>query len=310
MNRIRRGFTLIELLVVIAIIAVLIALLLPAVQQAREAARRSQCKNNLKQIGIALHNYHETATTLPPGWIAVPTGPGNTNALAPRWGWGTMILPSMDQAPLYNSLQTVSNGTLTGFNAIMTSFPNNSNVGLQTSLAALKCPSDSSPSNRVTYGSQPTNIFGRSNYPGNFGNSLVNYPIGNGVFHQNSRTDFAKFTDGLSNSFLVGERRSPGLNSNSLPLGGDTIWAGIGDEVLSANPGAALALGECGSKMNTAGTIVSPPANNLTAFSSPHIGGANFLLGDGSVRFVSESLNFTTYANLASINDGQPIGDF
>src|SRR4051812_6730319 len=93
----KRGFTLIELLVVIAIIAVLIALLLPAVQQAREAARRSQCKNNLKQIGLALHNYHDTANTLPPGWIGDPTGSNAGN----RWGWGTMILPYLDQAPLY-----------------------------------------------------------------------------------------------------------------------------------------------------------------------------------------------------------------
>src|SRR4249920_1165294 len=88
-----RGFTLIELLVVIAIIAVLVALLLPAVQQAREAARRASCKSNLKQIGLALHNYHETANTMPPGWIG-----GN------RWGWAVMILPQIDQAPLYSTL--------------------------------------------------------------------------------------------------------------------------------------------------------------------------------------------------------------
>src|SRR6187401_2658539 len=115
-ERIRRGFTLIELLVVIAIIAILIALLLPAVQQAREAARRSQCKNNLKQIGIALHNYHDTFNALPPGWV-------QTN----RWGWGTMVLPGLDQAPLYNSLSsfagTTAAGTATtGFSAVMSSF--------------------------------------------------------------------------------------------------------------------------------------------------------------------------------------------
>src|SRR5512132_3123304 len=99
------GFTLIELLVVIAIIAVLIALLLPAVQQAREAARRTQCKNNLKQIGIALHSYHDTSITLPPGWIS-------TN----RWGAGTMILPYVDQAPLYNAIgSTAGAGSTVGF---------------------------------------------------------------------------------------------------------------------------------------------------------------------------------------------------
>src|SRR6187397_1757547 len=104
--RIRRsaGFTLIELLVVIAIIAVLIALLLTAVQQAREAARRSQCKNNLKQIGLALHNYHDVANGLPQGWIGVnamgqPFVDGGNG-----WGWAARILPQMDQAPLYNTL--------------------------------------------------------------------------------------------------------------------------------------------------------------------------------------------------------------
>jgi len=89
----KRGFTLIELLVVIAIIAILIALLLPAVQQAREAARRSQCKNNLKQIGLALHNYHDTHRVLPSGWIGVEPGVGANIEFGSGWGWGTMILP-------------------------------------------------------------------------------------------------------------------------------------------------------------------------------------------------------------------------
>ncbi|HTI49623.1 MAG TPA: DUF1559 domain-containing protein, partial [Planctomycetaceae bacterium] len=97
-----RGFTLIELLVVIAIIGVLVALLLPAVQQAREAARRAQCKNNLKQLGLALHNYHDTANTLPPGWISGNAGVTATGCSG--WGWGTMILPNLDQGPLYQTL--------------------------------------------------------------------------------------------------------------------------------------------------------------------------------------------------------------
>src|SRR5437016_3440588 len=98
------GFTLIELLVVIAIIAVLIALLLPAVQQAREAARRAQCKSSLKQIGLAMHNYHASLNCLPPGHLDAPFIWGTC------WGWGTMILPYLDQAPLYNSLAGAPNG--------------------------------------------------------------------------------------------------------------------------------------------------------------------------------------------------------
>ncbi|MCB1129315.1 MAG: DUF1559 domain-containing protein, partial [Verrucomicrobiae bacterium] len=120
----RRGFTLIELLVVIAIIAILIALLLPAVQQAREAARRTECKNKLKQLGLALHNYHDTFRAFPAAFYR-----GTTTS--PGWGWGTMILPYIDQAPLYNQwVMTVS-------------YDNGQNqTARRTKLAAYKCPSD------------------------------------------------------------------------------------------------------------------------------------------------------------------------
>lgn len=304
----RRAFTLIELLVVIAIIAVLIALLLPAVQQAREAARRSQCKNNLKQLGLALHNYHDTANTLPPGWIATPLTVGNTNLNAPCWGWGTMILPGLDQAPLYTNLNMVSNGTLVGFNAIMTSFPSNSNKFLQTQLPAFRCPSDTGMG-LVTYGSYQTNTFGRSNYPAVFGNNFATFPLGNGAFFQNSKVNFSFFTDGLSNSLLVGERRSP-ATLNTLPIGGDTIWAGVGDELPSATLGVALALGETISPMDTQLQNFPPPANSKSAYSSQHVGGCHFLMGDGSVRFISQNINTNTYAFLGSINDGNIIGEY
>src|SRR3954454_25192238 len=104
-STVRRGFTLIELLVVIAIIAILIALLLPAVQQAREAARRTQCKNNLKQIGLALHNYHDTCNSFPPGWINTwASNPPRSNFPGNSWGWNAMILPMMDQGNVYNQI--------------------------------------------------------------------------------------------------------------------------------------------------------------------------------------------------------------
>src|SRR5665213_792890 len=133
-----KGFTLIELLVVIAIIAVLIALLLPAVQQAREAARRTQCKNNLKQLGLALHNYHDiTSNTFPPGYIDV-----NPQGVLLLWGWGTMILPQIDQAPLYNVLTSpatvpnINTGLASATPATVT--PNT----VQTVIRAFRCPSD------------------------------------------------------------------------------------------------------------------------------------------------------------------------
>lgn len=157
----RRGFTLIELLVVIAIIAVLIALLLPAVQQAREAARRAQCKNNLKQLGLALHNYHDvTSNTFPPGYIDV-----NAQGVLLLWGWGSMLLPQVDQAPLYSLLS--SSTTIPNFNTGLPSAtpatvtPNT----VQKVIRAFRCPTDSGAD--LIAGADNTTIsVARSNYVG------------------------------------------------------------------------------------------------------------------------------------------------
>ena len=287
----RPGFTLIELLVVIAIIAVLIALLLPAVQQAREAARRSQCKNNLKQLGLALHNYHETASTLPPGWIG-----GN------RWGWNTMILPYLDQVPLYNSLSSVG----TGFGAAFTTFPA-ANVLLQTTLSVVRCPSDIGTP-LVTYAGGTSTTFGRSNYPGVFGATPVGVTLltSNGSFFQNSKRNFSNFTDGLSNVIFVGERHTQPAGTSE---GGDTIWAGVGDEVIATESGIRLAVGETFTPIGSSSASYGAE-NRLTGFSSLHVGGAHFLMGDGAVRFISENVNSATYLNLASVADGVVLGEF
>jgi prepilin-type N-terminal cleavage/methylation domain-containing protein len=335
LGKTRRGFTLIELLVVIAIIAILIALLLPAVQQAREAARRSQCKNNLKQIGLALHNYHDVANTLPPGWIS-PQTVGTTMG----WGWGTMILPYLDQAPLYNNLngvmgQTFGGSQAPGFSAVMITLP--SQTGLHQQLSAFRCPSDTGPNvvNLADIGywdpdngglTAVSNQYGRSNYPGVVG-ALTDVGIvpdgGNshGTFSRNSRRNFAAFTDGLSNCFLVGERRSPSMIAQGFFAGGDAIWAGIGDEVSLQGP--ALHIGDCGPlsggsinfRHNAAPTADSP--RPYSGFGSFHVGGAHFLMGDGAVRFISENIASgpprvagSTYQLLAEINTGVPVGEF
>ncbi len=331
MKRIQRrvgGFTLIELLVVIAIIAVLVALLLPAIQQAREAARRAQCKNNLKQMGLALHNYHEMNRSLPPGWIG-----GN------RWGWAVFILPELDQSSLYNLLGgtkgvNVTGATALGFNAVMPSLimPN----ALQTALTVYRCPSDSGTnlvtpplSDGYTIATTPaanTTSFGRSNYAGVEG-AVVNLAViptttnglGGGAFSQNSSRRFRDFIDGLSNTFLVGERRTPfGSVSNGFS-GGDTIWAGVGDEV--SIQGIALPVGDCsfGNKLNLRSPLAPSLTSNLpySGFSSLHTGGGHFVFGDGSVRFISDSIAQgpantmgSTYQNLATVSDGLPVGTF
>jgi len=296
MKQTRRAFTLIELLVVIAIIAVLIALLLPAVQQAREAARRSTCKNSLKQIGLALHNYHETFSTLPPGWVD-----------ANQFGWSAHILPQMDQASLYGKMNFNQSWTIDTTNP-------------QTILAIYRCPSDVGLSavRGTTLNGIPTTNAGRSNYPGVSGSLLLGSSmdptsVNGGTFAVNSKHNFRDFSDGLTNAILVGERRSSGgptagVNANP---GLDTIWIGvIGVIGAGSQTGQALVIGDCnsGNVLNYKGIAASLTQN--TCFGSQHTGGAQFLLGDGSVRFLSENVDAMTYMRLSTINDGVVIGDF
>ncbi len=215
MNR-HRGFTLIELLVVIAIIAVLIALLLPAVQSAREAARRAQCTNNLKQMGLALHNYHDAMSIFPPGYIAASKFIDGETDTSPGWSWATMILPQLEQAPLYSSInvwlpiQAAANTTAT-----------------QTVLNAYLCPSDQLPSTRtfaVTDGLGNTvATVAPSSYAASTGSDAADVALGlnndgsgNGPFFRNSGIRIAAIIDGTSQTVLPagarlgGLRRAPG----------------------------------------------------------------------------------------------------
>ena len=165
----RRGFTLIELLVVIAIIAILIALLLPAVQQAREAARRSQCKNNLKQIGLAMHNYHDIHGMLPPGWCHPDVPNGQTQDV---FSWSTYILPQMDQVTMFDQLGATNSNSMEGGGTTVT-------VALaQQNLSAYDCPTDtsddivrSSVNHTLNLSGGTTQMAATNNYLGNWGNS-------------------------------------------------------------------------------------------------------------------------------------------
>lgn len=298
----RRGFTLIELLVVIAIIAILIALLLPAVQQAREAARRTQCKNNLKQIGLALHNYLDVAGVLPPGWIAVDdTGAPSAHEGTSGVGWATMILPYIEQANIYRQ-----------FNANLPLTDPANAAFLRNQIPAYKCPSDPQPEFFVIAeegSGVPITGLPIANYIGNFGteeldgceNAPGTFPVmadgtckGNGAFYHNSKVRIADFTDGTTNTFIVGERKTVAN------LDWYSSWPGMiaeGEEAFQR---------VCGS----ADHPPNSPATHFDDFSSRHVGGAQFCLGDGSVRFISENIDRGVYQSLATIQGGEVVGEF
>ncbi len=221
MKRVKKGFTLIELLVVIAIIAILIALLLPAVQQAREAARRSQCKNNLKQIILGLHEYHDAHRTFPSGWI-MSTYSTDMNG-GNRFAWSLQVLPHLDQEPLFKKfmskndiestlLQQPGNPSPTRANPPPQLFQT-SNVDLtKTILPMYRCPSDTGPP-QFTNGTMVD--AGTTNYPGNFGVGMPVADVTNlgldkvcqGVFGQNTKVRMTDLKDGSSNVVGVAERR-------------------------------------------------------------------------------------------------------
>lgn len=330
-----KAFTLIELLVVIAIIAVLIALLLPAVQQARESARRTQCKNNLKQLGLAMHNYHDTANTFPPGWIGISTSTYS------GFGWNSMLLPYIDQGPLYNTLSQVG-----GIPNMLNGLAANTTVTIKTvdaPINALRCPTDSGTAIATVNGGVVQ--YGRSNYPAVCGfdptqqgisTNWVAAPITppattsqrmptywvdqmtnqwGGCFGENTRKGLRDMSDGSSNVIIVGERYTPASTGTGTYIAGDCIWAGTpmsGSSSPSGNWMQALVVGECTTRLNfgTSSGSGGTPRADTAGFGSMHTGGCHFLLGDGSVKFVSENVDMNTYRALSRISDGSIVGDF
>lgn len=281
----RRGFTLVELLVVIAIIGVLIALLLPAVQQAREAARRSQCLNHLKQLGLAVHNFHDTFNELPPSRI-------NTNYL----GWSALILPFMEQQNLYeqidltktyaNQLEEVQKASIATYIC-----PSRRGVGSLTITPNSTQADIGAAWDFATCDSHTSSIYRHANSTG-----MIIIAEGNQNGYK-SRTNMASVTDGLSNTLMIGERHVP------IPLIGNEITGGDG-AVLSgwaytsmrkAGPGRGLAKGP------------NDTASTHGTFGSWHPGICNFVLGDASVRSIKVTIDTENLGRLAQRADGGVI---
>ncbi|MCA9074562.1 MAG: DUF1559 domain-containing protein [Planctomycetaceae bacterium] len=296
----RSGFTLIELLVVIAIIAILIALLLPAVQQAREAARRTQCRNNLKQIGLALHNYHDIHQMFPPGWIMTDGGIPSAHDGVSGVGWGAMILPQMDQGNVWTQLDA----NVSIADAANDEFRDNA-------LSIFRCPSDPQPDSwEIEEEGMPGNVLADlpiANYIGVFGTEELDgcenvagvapvlpsgQCVGDGTLYHNSSTRIRSITDGTSNTFIVGERKT------DVDLGWYSTWVGVvpeGEEAFQRVLGSI-------------DHVPNHPAAHFDDFGSHHVGGAFFVFGDGSVTFISESIDQTVYQALGTIQGGEVTG--
>ncbi len=298
-----RGFTLIELLVVIAIIAILIALLLPAVQTAREAARRTQCRNNLRQIGIALHNYHDLHDLFPPGYISDDVSPsdGVGSETGSGFSWASMLLPYLDQAGIYDELNFEASSL----------DPDNLDLG-RTVLPVFLCGTDRvEPLFDVKDSSD--NVLGTiasSNYAGVFGyGSVTMQPgFGTGIFYRNSNTNIRDITDGSSNTLAVGERShelTPSTWYAAVP--GASVNAGMAMMPMMTEGAGHLVLGHVGQ-----GPMMGMPAMEHTPNSSGHIvnfwsrhpGGTHFLFCDGAVRFLSENIDYPEYKSFGMRSDG------
>jgi prepilin-type N-terminal cleavage/methylation domain-containing protein/prepilin-type processing-associated H-X9-DG protein len=343
----RRGFTLIELLVVIAIIAVLVALLLPAVQQAREAARRSQCKNNQKQIGLALHNYHEAARMFPKGTFHIV-------GISGEFDWRNhsafvMLLPYLDQGPLYNQYNfTIASD----WNGATTNTP----LVIKSRSGVFRCPSDGNPA-LVAMNSNPAGT--GNNYALCLGPDVgfqgdgANLPLSAqlGVFNMQKACSMADITDGSSNVIAGSEQIIAGgggltdqlvmIRQGVAPPGGFGSYPSSFPTQAQVNGwGVACQTGSLSTQSSYMGNMWHVGLHGSTLFDtqappnwpypnctshcsgcamdgagiyparSRHTGGVHILLCDGSVRFASDNINLTTWQNLGARNDGNSLGDF
>jgi len=319
-QRLRAAFTLVELLVVIAIIGILIALLLPAVQSARESARRTQCVNNLKQLGLGFHLYHELAKVFPPSY-GIRVGGGGvhgspdpvTRDAGPGWAWGALLLPYIEQTALHKQFK---------FDVPCWDPANATPAAAQIPL--FLCPSargTEGPMDVVKEGGAPLAKFGRSCYVANVGQeepwgiTTDDYrQIADGPLYRNARTRQVDVKDGLSNTVFLGEHH-PVLSSKT--------WVGVVPGA-SVCPTAELPISECdhaatlvnvhsGPASDEIPHVIHPPNSPLChvcQMYAEHQGGCHVMLGDGSARFVDEMINQLTWAALSSRAKGDVVKEY
>jgi prepilin-type N-terminal cleavage/methylation domain-containing protein/prepilin-type processing-associated H-X9-DG protein len=293
----RGGYTLLEVVVVLAIIGILAALLFPAVQKVREATNLAQCRNNLRQIGLALHTYHDRFRSFPPGYVSAVSSDGSD--LGPGWGWASFLLDALEQGPLQKRITFP-----TDIGAAVNSGPR------VCSLAVFCCPADDAPSTFITAG-RPVEV-AQANYIGMFGTfEITNNPSnGNGVFFRNSRIRVQDISDGVSNTLAVGER------SSNLAL---CTWTGAVTGAIvpppqhsSLGPEGApvLCLGHTGQAAEH--HTPNNPTNHVDDFLSRHRQGVNFLFADGSVRMINDGINPVVWVALGTRAGNEPysVEDF
>ncbi|MDB5386706.1 MAG: xcpT 2 [Planctomycetaceae bacterium] len=309
MSRRRSAFTLIELLVVIAIIGVLVALILPAVQAARESARKLQCKNNLKQIGLAFANYLTSKTVLPPAYVVRSSaGPDHLG-----YGWGALILPYLEQDNVYKTINfeaypaALPQQKLTNY--ICPSDPYSGDAQYLSESGGFNNPMCSNPMysgwamgmcmgvvNSTTPG-----FAAKANYIANYGTQALGTAMGDGVFGPNSSLSPQFIRDGMSNTFFAGERS----------FAGTVAWAGVSYDVTCSAP-TQMMTSSSTSQVNSNGHHVLGSTQfgmnkNNAGFSSPHVGGGNMVFGDGAVKFLSDNMDTSIYQALSTRQGNEPI---